>query len=217
MKMRKYMRPEKKYHDLNLGDDTLTAGGQAITTNGVHTNSSTLVGIPQGITENTRIGRKCTITDIYLRLNIEFTGTGTSSLAAATTCHETVRIMLFWDKQCNGTFTTAVSILETDHYNSFRNLANVGRYVILYNKTFVWNADAIGAGNGTSNDSQQVIKDYQVRITKKVFIPIEYLLTTGALTSNISTNNIGLFIWTKHGSRMSLTDGSRMRIRYIDY
>lgn len=215
--MGRILRPEKKFHDIAITTTVLNAVATLVAADNVHTNLQTIVGIAQGTTEGTRIGRKCTVTDIFARLNFEFETGASSDLTQANVAHETVRIMMFWDKQANGSAGGSTDILETNHWASFRNLANSKRFRILYDKTFSWNTTAIGAGNGTANDSQRVIRDYRVNISKKVFIPIEYLLTTGALTSNIATNNIGMLFWSKHGSRMNINGDSRIRIRFIDY
>ncbi len=124
--------------------------------------------------------------------------------------------MLYWDKQCNGAAASVTDILESNNYNSFRNLANNKRFKILYSKIYAWNATCIAASVATpDNAARMVIKDYQVNIAKKVFIPVEYDSTTGTITE-IKSNNIGFVLWTKHGLRMKLAT-SRCRIRFIDY
>ncbi len=219
--MGRILRPEKKFFDHICTDTAITSAATFITADNVQGNTGTIVGIPQGTTETTRIGRKCTVTNIYARINLEFISNGASDLTAATSAHESVRVIMYWDKQCNGNSDTAntmsASILEQTKVYAFRNLANNKRFKILYDKVHSYNTTAIAAGNGTSNDSERVIRDYQVRISKKCFIPIEFLLTTGAMASNIATNNIGILVYAKHGSRMNVNGESRIRIRFIDY
>ncbi len=211
------LKPEKKFYDTSITQTTLNNVGTLIGSNSVHGDLQTLVGIPQGTTESQRIGRKCTITNIYCRFNLEFLANEQADLTAANFAHETVRMIMFWDKQANGAAGTSTDILETNIWSSFRNLGNNKRFVVLYDKTFMFNAQCAAAGNGTANDSIVVIKDYQVRISKKCFIPIEYLLTTGALVNNIASNNVGMLFWGKHGGRMIVTNNSRIKIRFIDY
>ncbi len=211
------LRPEKKFFDLSITQTTINSVATLLGTNGVHGTAQTIVGIPQGTTESSRIGRKCTITNIYARLQFEFLADNQPDMSAATAAHETIRVMMFWDKQANGAAGGSTDILETNHWASFRNLANSKRFTILFDRTYHWNTTVIAAGNGTANDSSRVTKDYLVKISKKVFIPIEYLLTTGALTSNIATNNIGMIVWGKHGGTIAATTSGRIRIRFIDY
>ncbi len=178
-------------------------------------NTQTIVDIPQGITEQNRIGRKCTITNILARLNFEFLLDSQSDMTASNDAHETVRFIMFWDKQANGGGAGATDLLETDTYNSFRNLANAKRFVFLVDKLMTFNTTASSAGNGTTNKSERIVRDYQIKINKKVFIPIEYNSTAGAITE-MTTNNVGCIVFSKHGARMKLDD-SAARIRYIDF
>lgn len=187
--------------------------------------------MPDGTGESQRIGRKITITGITLRLNIEFQAQSTSnSLNAAQTAHETLRLILYIDKQCNGAAATASEILYDvsqeggppviPEYNEFRNLAHVRRFVILYDKLITFNSNAIGGAGFNVADvlvgmSERNVRDYQIKIHKKLFLPIYFSGTTGGL-SEIQSNNIGLIVWTKHGARLAMLS-SPCRIRYIDY
>lgn len=213
----KYTKPEKKFFDIagTIGS-IITTGSFLVTASvGPFVSSGTITDIPQGTGESNRIGRKCTITKLRARMNFEFITSETATLGEASLAHETVRFMIYWDKQCNGTVAAAASILEADTYNSFRNLANKGRFVILYDQIFAWNTAAIGSGNGTDSKSALVVGDYQIRINKKLYIPIEYSGTTGTL-SEIRSNNIGMMVWAKHGARMKMT-ASRIRLRFNDF
>ncbi len=104
--------------------------------------------------------------------------------------------------------------METDLYDQFRNLANSKRFVILADKMWVMNNGTIGAYDGTGDASQNIHRNWLYKISKKVFIPIEYDNTTGAL-SGIRANNIGILVGTASGARIML-DGSKCRIRFID-
>ncbi len=216
-------RPEKKFYDTDLTDTSIGSGGQAFIAalGGPAASTLTMVDIKQGVGEKERIGRKCTITNIYIRLTVEWiTIVSAGGSLTPLQGHERIRIILFWDKQCNGAAANFVDILESDKINSFRNLANNKRFVILYDKTRDFSAQWIAAGDGTANDEAICHREYSWKITKKVFIPIEYNSTTGAL-SEIRSNNIGLYAWSSNGARMRLvTNGnsvSKTRIRFIDY
>lgn len=216
---------EKKFYDFTLSDASLSAAAQAPLKAGIGPDpgSSTIVDIVQGTGESQRIGRKCTITKIMLRLNFEFLTADDATLNMANTAHETVRFMIYWDKQCNGAGISGTDMLETNVYNSYRNLANVQRFQILYDKTWAWNTTAIAASSAADQEtttaitvnSKRVISDYQKHINLNVFIPVEFDNTDGQLTG-IKSNNVGIFIWTKHGTRMQLTN-SICRLRFIDF
>ncbi len=212
------MRPEKKFYDFSLAVADLTQNGVfAVKTGGVTADSTTLVDIAQGVTENQRIGRKCTITNIYLRMNFQFDFDANADILTARLAREVVRVIVYWDKQCNGAAATAAQLLEgaTPTYNAFRNLANKKRFVFLYDKMFTWSTTVIAVGLNASVQSEILQKDYTVKISKKVFMPIEFESTTGAITE-IRSNNIGMIFFTKYGARMSVVV-SQCRIRFTDY
>ncbi len=182
---------------------------------GPHSNSGTIVDIPQGTGESQRIGRKCTITDVYLRLNISTLNKVLSSMAVGTFTHNNVRIIMYLDRQCNGAQAAATDILQADVWNSYRNLSNKNRFRTLFDKVIVLNNTAYGGGNGTTSESQNNHKNWIVNIHKRCFIPIEFSSTTGALTE-IRSNNIGILIWSQVVGRHEVS-ASLGRIRFIDY
>ena len=126
-------RPEKKFFDEQINVTEIAQGGAFINTNTVPTtNTSTIVDIGQGVSESQRIGRKCTITNIHMKLNFRWkTDSATTMTETGQLPSEVVRMIIFWDKQCNGTAITATQLLETDDYNAFRQLANKMRFRVL--------------------------------------------------------------------------------------
>ncbi len=223
--MRTHNGGEKKFYDMELDDASLASTGNFLgkTSIGPNTNSGTIVDLVQGTSESQRIGRKCTITKIHARMNFEFLPGSNPNLGMSDNAHETIRFILYWDKQCNGAAASFTDLIETDVYNSYRNLANVKRFVILYDKIWAWNSTAVGAadavdqqvGTAINQVSNRVIADYQINFSINVFIPIEFANTDGALTG-IRSNNIGIMVWAKHGSRMKVSP-SKMRLRFIDF
>ena len=96
-------RPESKFLDLSLSDTSLAASAQfLVKTGAVEATTQTLNDIAVGTGESQRIGRKLTITKILIRLGVEFTAAQSSDLLQARVTHETIRVMLYWDKQANG-------------------------------------------------------------------------------------------------------------------
>ncbi len=210
-------RVEKKFYDFNLGLDPLITDGSEMTksngTIGGTLNSTTLCDIKQGTGEQERIGRKCTITNIYMKLSFRWLVNSASIALSSAAMDEVVRVIIYWDKQCNGAAASNDDILADDIYNAYRDLSNIKRFRILYDKTKTWTTP--GLPDGISDNIARVQKTYEVKIAKKVFIPIEYDSVTGAITE-IKSNNIGLLVWTKHGGRMKMEQGSQVRLRFID-
>ncbi len=189
---------ELKFFDVEV-DDAVVAGAGVI-----QTATGSINVIAQGVTEKTRIGRKCVIKSILWRYNLEL-------LASADVgASETVRCIVYLDKQCNGAIATVTGILESTNYQSFNNLANSGRFRILYDRVHALNPTA-AAGNGTANDVPSF--EMNASFYKKVNIPIEFDSTTGAITE-MRSNNLCIMTVTRVGDLCKLD--SKVRLRFSD-
>ncbi len=191
---------ELKFHDLQLDDAAIATGGESLST-------GTLIVIPQGVTEKTRVGRKCTIKSInwhYVLTLAEADATVTPPPA------DSVRLIMYIDKQTNGATAPVTQILETANYQSFRNLANSGRFEILFDKTHSMNR------NGLASDNAGVVSSNGTRrdgtFYKKCNLPIEYNSTTGVI-AEIRSNNIGLLVISFAGVTSMV---SKIRMRFSD-
>ncbi len=189
---------ELKFHDLDIND-------AVIAQNGTIAQASCNI-IAQGTTESERVGRKCTIRSINWRFQMQLDQDSTNSSS------ETIRVLLYLDKQTNGAAATALNILESDDFQSFNNLSNKGRFLTLMDRQYTLNKQA-AAGNGTTN----IFAETQVNDTffKTVNIPIEFdnSANTGAIGTQ-RTNNIGLLILGQTGAIASFN--SKMRLRFSD-
>ncbi len=195
---------ELKFHDIDW--DQAAADLSA----GVISNTSSLVLIGQSVTESTRIGRKAVVRSIGWRARLSMPG------AADLASEQTVRMMIIKDGQCNGAapaVSTTAGVLSSANYQSFNNLANKGRFQILFDKVFTFNIQG-SAGNGTANDSAIVQRNFT--FFKKCNIPIEYSgVANPSVITEVRTNNIfGLMITATSASTVSLD--SKLRFRFSD-
>ncbi len=195
---------ELKFHDIDWNEAAADLSA------GVISNTSSLVLIGQGVTESTRIGRKAVIRSIGWRGKLQL------ELTAAVQTANTIRMMIIQDKQCNGAapvVSTVSGVLESANYQSFNNLANKGRFKVLYDKFFNMNLLA-AAGNGTANDSASVDRSFS--FFKKCNIPMEYSgVADPSVITEVRTNNIfGLMISNSSLSTVSLD--SKLRFRFSD-
>ncbi len=197
---------ELKFHDIGWNEGIADLSG------GVISNTSSLVLIGQGITESTRIGRKCTIRSIGWRGELRL------DLQAGTVLQPpmAVRLLLVHDSQANGAapgVATTNGVLQSASWQSFNNLANKGRFHVLSDKTYTINA-LCGAGDGAANDTAGVSRSFTV--FKKCSIPIEYSGTANpSVITELRSNNIfGLMITSTNVSTMSLV--SNLRFRFSD-
>jgi len=145
--------------------------------------------IPQGTSKNQRIGNKCTL------VNINFHGTlALNNGAASPASGAKVRWIVFIDKQANGALPANISDLiqtmpgATTDINSFRNMDNVDRFIILKDKTYIINPSTAT----TVPDNAVTIRE--LKMNKKCSVPLEFSSTTGAITEIRSNNVTCLFI-----------------------
>lgn len=191
---------ERKFHDLVIDDTSIATAGEVMTTGTINT-------IVQGVTESTRIGRKINVTKIMWNWNVFLKAT---TVVANTI--DNVRMILFLDKQCNGATAAVGDLLETADYQSFNNLANKDRFVVLYDKKLTFTA-AAGGGNTTST-AQWIGAQRHGSFHKSCNIPIEYdnEAPTGAI-GTIRSNNLAVLLISESG-HCSLT--SQIRLRFTD-
>ncbi len=186
---------ELKFHDIDVDDALIAAGGTIA--------EDSILTIPQGVTEIQRLGRKCVVKSINWRFAMVL-----PTSTDVTDSGDFVRVIMYQDKQTNGAAAVALDILETNDFQSFRNLANVGRFTILMDREYELSSRS-GAGNGTANDygEDRIIDSF----FKKCNIPIEYDSTTGAITE-MRTNNIGVLLLSAGGL---VNFDSKMRVRFV--
>ncbi len=163
--------------------------------------------IVQGVDENERVGRKCTVNKVMLRGNIT-----TSAQTAANATSNICRIIVYQDKQANGATATVTNILSTATEQSYNNLSNSGRFKILMD---LRNPGACpsGSGRGTTDTlafGEQVKEFFWA---KEVNIPLEFGTGgTGAITE-LRSNNIGVLSIVSS----AITDLSYVaRVRFSD-
>lgn len=163
-----------------------------------------LVKIPQGVTESTRVGRKCVIRQIYAKGQIEL-----EAQTSKNTTFDKARVIVYLDKQANGGVAGVTQLLESTSVDSFRNLAESGRFRILADTVIAINSIA-GSGDGTTEDYGRVLRTWS--FSKLCNIPIEYSAVAGILTE-IRSNNIGV-LTISDSARTVL--GATFRVRFSD-
>ncbi len=187
---------EQKFFDTTRADTAMASAGAIA--------NASLVLIPQGVTESTRVGRKCVLRRLMFKGQlIQPTGTNLAASGAKG------RVIVYQDKQTNGATAAVTDILDTASVNSFRNLANSGRFKILYDKTFNMSNRA-SSGDGTTSDVAEWMHPWE--FYKECNIPLQYDNTTGAITE-LTTNNIGVLTIANEGAT---TFGYVCRVRFSD-
>jgi len=161
--------------------------------------------IPQGVTESQRVGRKCVVKSVLIRLVMTMV-----PAAAASSVLGSVKIYLVQDKQTNGAAAGATDVFTgTSFPTAVRNLSNSTRFKILKSWQFDYNVMA-----GVSTAFNGIVK--HIDWFKRCNVPLEFSSTTGAITE-IRSNNLFLMAGTDNAALDDLvTCGGVCRIRFSD-
>lgn len=192
-------RPEMKFHDLDITDAVVAANGVI---------QAEVLKIPQGNGEQNRIGRRIIIKKISWRYAVALPATST-----AVNTGDSLRVMMILDQQCNGALPAVTDILEANDWQSFNNLANSKRFVILMDKTYSLNSPS-GSGRGTTDTLQFGFIRQTFQWHKSCNIKIEYnnAFTDGQIAT-IRSNNIVILLVSPDGV---IGFESKLRFRFND-
>ncbi len=123
---------------------------------------------------------------------------------------DSIRVIMYQDRQCNGATAAVTDILESADWQSFNNLSNKSRFRTLMDRSYQLNFQTLASdGAGLVSSGNFVMED---TFFKKCNIPIEFDSTTGALTE-IRSNNIGILLISQNG-QVAFT--SKIRLRFSD-
>jgi len=154
--------------------------------------------IPQGVTESTRVGRKCVIKSIQIR------GINVLIPAATAVAASSAYLWIVLDQQTNGAqagftdiFTTTVS------HSTMLNLSNTGRFKIIKKFPMFFNSPA-----GVTTAYNNVGKNLEY--FTKCNIPLEFSSTTGALTE-LRTNHLFLAYGASQDDLVAFAGTCRLR------
>ena len=167
--------------------------------------------IAQGVTEENRVGRKCTIRGLHFKGTYNNT---VSTVLSAT--NQSVRIVIVVDKQTNGTAVTVADVLEDvtefNGYNSYRNLANSQRFKVLMDRRFNIRIPAVA--QTAAGTFSTYLNEYKWEFNKRLNLPIEFSGTTGAI-GEIRSNNIAIFAICRDATTRPEV-GYTCRVRFSD-
>ena len=158
--------------------------------------------IASGSGESQRVGRKVTLKNIYLHGELVLPSTNSVTL-----CTDQFRMIVFVDKQANGVIAGVTDLLQTATINSFRNLANQERFVVLKDKFYDISAQTTSNASTTTGGTS-----YHIKMYKKLDLPIEYSGANGTI-GEIKSNNLVMLCISRLGA---CTFQYTARMRYTD-
>jgi len=188
--------PEQKYSDTAIAVAGTNSATQFIYLNTVAQNS----------TSTGRVGAKIQVTRISLRLRINRVTQSEAGSGESTA----IRCIIFIDKQANGNPPTAAELLTYDDHNSFYQLSNTNRFIILKDKMFnLAPAAAIQTAAGTGKWGMPAT---YWKWSRKLSLPISYSSTNGTV-GEVKSN----CLWLAHVA-LNTTGAINgyTRIRYLD-
>lgn len=189
---------EMKFHDVQTILNPTTTGGTI-------TNSVNL--ITQGTGESERIGRKCVLKHISWKYRISLPSVN----AIAPANGDTVRIIVYCDKQANGAAAGVTDILDSAGEQSFYNLANQNRFRILMDRVQNIDYTTMTFHSGAALFNQANVQASR-SFNKVLNIPIEFSGVGGNM-NEIRSNNVGFLIISNNGLAQV---NAEMRIRFTD-
>lgn len=166
--------------------------------------TQTLNVVGKGNDPNQRIGRNFIMRSLQFRFKITM---------ADSVDELTYRIILVWDKQCNGEIPKKEDIFQESGpsdqaWASYRNLANISRFEFLWDKTYTFNAQANRSPPATAQVSTN--DTYY----KKVNIKVE-MSGTGPVATVTEINDNSLTLWSCTSNSFPTTPISgKFRIRF---
>ncbi len=186
---------ELKFKDTNI-DDAFVA---------LTINAQNLTVIVEGDGESERIGRKICVKKVHIRGSLQL-ATG----ALGSTASELVTCMIVQDKQTNGALFAGTDLLDVDVFDSFRNLANSGRFNVLWKRDYAFKIGGIGPA--ASAQTGEDIKWIKANLNCNVVVQYDNSASTGAITT-VRTNNL-YFVTISKSNIVTLV--ANVRIRYSD-
>lgn len=160
--------------------------------------------VPQGTAKNARIGSRINLTDLHVNVGLSLKNQAASGTGATT------RIIIYQDKQANGSAATVQNLLVTSDWRAFRNLDESDRFHVLVDKFITMNLETQTNNAGTISNS--VVKHFETFHFSLPHTTITFSGTTGAI-GEVRSNNYAMLIIGESVTVDYIIDS---RIRFID-
>jgi len=188
---------ELKFKDTTKAQTALASAGTIF--------NDTLVGMVEGNTDSTRIGNRITARSVMVRGTAKMAAT-----AAATDTSQTVRIIVYLDRQANGATAAVGDILASADYRSFNNLDNSDRFRTLAEETI-----DIKLSGATETAGAYTYGECKKSFFLKAKLNLDFKFKGNAgSVADLSGNNIGVLVISETDNIG--TCGYIARVRYTD-
>jgi len=175
----------------------LTTNNSGKITAGTAANVLTLLnGCAQGTTASTRLGRRILMKSLLIRWHF--------AINTTTAGNDSIRVLIIYDSQTNGTAPAATDVLLTDEFGSPMNLSNSRRFKVLIDEL----VPCIGtAGPGSACGTRYVKGEW----------PVEFNTGSAGTVGDIQSGSI--YMLTSQGGKLITAAPAGdvyARIRYSD-
>lgn len=188
---------ELKFKDTTKAQTALASAGTIF--------NDTLIGMVEGNTDSTRIGNRITAKSVMLRGTAKMAAT-----AAATDTSQTVRIIVYLDRQANGATAAVGDILASADYRSFNNLDNSDRFRTLAEEVIDMHLSG-ATPSGAAYTYGETSKSFFLKA--KLNLDIKYKGNAGSV-ADLASNNIGVLVISETDAIGTV--GYIARVRYTD-
>jgi len=193
--------PDKKYLDKVFAAATVPAAGGVT--------DCLLLGLIAGNTDNSRVGNHLTMTNISIHGEV-YVESDAGFVVSDATAFDDVRIIVVYDKQSNGTAPAITDVLNTADINSFRNMNQLDRFIVLKDKRMSLHTNLTFEG---STSVRNAIMPSIFKFNKKVALPVDFADATTATIANIKTG--GLFVMAISRNGLAATHLTT-RVKFLD-
>lgn len=166
--------------------------------------------IDQGATASNRIGIKAIIDSISFKMVFDPAGvSATTSVPTSTTC----RVVIFFDRQANGSTPGWTDVFKANGQAEFRQLDNTARFRVLYDKIISLNQQIV-MRDATNVAICAVRKHVRVNIKLKKGVMTHWKELVDGAAGNIKTNSLWIGYWPRHalpGQAVPLNGNCRIR------
>lgn len=194
--------PEMKHFDTALAATTINTSGLVT--------SASINLIPRGTSADERIGRQVTVRKIMVRGSIELRAQEDPAQTA-----NKFRVVLYLDKQANGTAATWLDVMQSADIDSFRELENNKRFRILHDKFHTLNVGGGGQNSAGTKTWAEVYRHVEMYVDCN--IKLEFGDTATPTIADMRSGNIGIMVIAREPQT---TNTPRIeyitRLRYTD-
>lgn len=156
--------------------------------------------LAQGVTSETRVGASIRMKNIFIRYRVSYNVSGDNNQA--------VRVIVFVDKQSNGSITTVTDLLETADYLSPLDHLQGKRFHVLCDEMH----SLYAGGNGIYN---KCFIDLEQTEQTKALGHVEYKGTAGTI-ADVNTNAVYILFISSQATANYPAYDVYSRIKYID-